>query len=214
MQRFFPYFIPAKLGNMRPASINFTQRGGPKATFDGVTLEKKNTEYVKQNDRYSAWIETRKNEKQNRWRSANSSEAKPNRNKDFSTKIQTEEPWWSPPLNYHPYRIFFDWKSLFYSILRIFRLLQTRFLFLDGVGDGQKFEYMVQKWFDSSTLWGGVTVPCYLYLVCRFFCTIFGESAKAWGEKADTTFQAFVDWKLIRLSLWEDPEKWEIGKGT
>ena len=92
MQRFFPYFIRAKLGNIRPASINFTQRGGPKATFDGVTLEKKNTEYVKQNDRYSAWIETRKNEKQNRRRSANSSEAKPNRNKDFSTKIQTEEP--------------------------------------------------------------------------------------------------------------------------
>ena len=77
---------------MRPASINFTQREGPKATFDGVTLEKKNTEYVKQNDRYSAWIETRKNEKQNRGRSANSSEAKPNGNKDFSTKIQTEEP--------------------------------------------------------------------------------------------------------------------------
>ena len=109
---------------------------------------------------------------------------------------------------------FLDWKSLFYSILRVFLPLQTRFLFLDGVGDGQKFEYMVQKWFDSSTLWGGVTVPCYLYLVCRFFCTIFGESAKAWGEKADTTFQAFVDWKMIGLGIWEDPEKGEFDKGT
>ena len=65
MQRFFQYFIWAKLGNMRPASINFTQRGGPKATFDGLTLATEKEQYVKQKDQYIGWIKKRKNERQN-----------------------------------------------------------------------------------------------------------------------------------------------------